>query len=74
MVVCYVSVLLLFSIKIYLINKYNNLAYLCRKLERMKLRKCKKSQLFTVFVFLKKQEDSLGPNSETQLPRCTGRR
>lgn len=74
MAVCYVSVLLLFSIMTYLINKYNNLAYLCRKLERMKLRKCKKSQLFTVLVYLKKQEDSLGPNSETQLPRCKGRR
>ena len=67
MAICYVSILL-FSIMTYLINKYNNLAYLYRKLERLKLRKCKKSQLFTVFVFLKKQEDSLGPNSGTQLP------
>lgn len=34
----------------------------------MELREYRKGQLFSVFVFLNKQVDSVGPNSGTQLP------
>lgn len=34
----------------------------------MELREYKKGQLFSVFVFLNKQVNSVEPNSRTQLP------